>query len=255
MNQEAELDSEFANNVFNNMMDLFFNPEIAKRKEEKLLSENFQMIAAQAIIFPDGRMPLIRFNEDVKAEVKLKKEVNNDKNNFWPSQNEVNTIKLVEKDFMNCGHITIILLNDGYKLSFDFQYNKQTSLEHLKVAQEFLNTARFALDNKLFYSFIDNAFSTVELLAKTNLLIEAHPKTNVKTHKSIQTAFNLRFKNSQTLFEIERRKALNRLSEKRTNARYLEGNVIFEHEELINIYKTIENMLLDLSNRVDFNVG
>ena len=245
------IDEEFANKVFKNMMDLFFNPEIALRKEQGLLQKDFLLTAAQAILLPNGSLPIIRLNSEVVAEVKIKKEVNQNVENFWPSSEQIESIKIAEKEFLNCGHVTIILFSDGFRITFDFQYNKQTSLEHLKVAKDFLETSKFALSNSYNYAFVDNAFSTVELLAKTNLLLEANPNANSKTHSSIQTAFNLRFRNSQTPFEIERREILNRLSHARNNARYLDGKSVIKELELEKIYQTIENMYLDLSNRIN----
>lgn len=193
--------SEFADNVYKNMMDLFFNPEIRRRKELNLLPENFTLLAAQAIFFPDGRPHIVRLNEEVSVEVKLKKGVDPTVKNFWASTYEVDHIKLNENEFLNCGHSTLILFNDGFQLSFDFHYNKQLCYEHLNVAREFLKTSKYALDNDLGFAFIDTSFSTIELLAKTNLFLEANQNILGKTnHRAIKSAFNLRYKNSQSEF-------------------------------------------------------
>ena len=254
-NQEA-VDNEFANNVFNNMMDLYFNPEIKKRKQENLIPDNFTLIAAQAIIYPDGRQPAIKFNNEVSAEVRLKKEVNKDVEGFSPVVSEIEFIKLRDEEFLNCGHVTIIMFSDGFHISFDFQYNKQISVEHLKVAQQFIQTSKYALEEELIHAFIDNSFSAVELLAKTHLLLEANPSIQGKTtHRNIKSVFNLRFKNSQSPFEIDRRKILNELASARTNARYLEGKITYNQNELKTIYQTIEHMYVELCNRASYNAG
>ena len=113
MKKPENSNDEFANNVFNNMMDLFFKPEIKKRTEQGLLSEEFQLLAAQAIIYPDGRQPIIKLNAEVSAEVKIKKNVNKEVENFWPSTEQIENIKLRDEEFLNCGHVTIILFNNG----------------------------------------------------------------------------------------------------------------------------------------------
>lgn len=256
MDSEEQKNSEFANNVFNNMHELFFNPEIAKRKEQNLLSEDFTLVAAQAILFPDGRPHIVRLNNEVSVEVKLKKGVDKDVEDFWPSNSEVEYVKLNEQEFLDCGHVTLILFKDGFQLSFDFHYNKQICAEHLTVAKQFLETSKFALENDFVFAFIDNSFSAIELLAKTNLLIEANQNMRGKTyHNTIKAAFNLRFRNSQTQFEINRREIFNRLSNARNAARYLEGNLTFSRSELESINLTIEEMYSELCERSKFTDG
>ncbi|HMK17149.1 MAG TPA: hypothetical protein VK492_03035 [Chitinophagaceae bacterium] len=246
--------SEFANNVYKNMMDLFFNPEINRRKEQNLLPENFTLLAAQAIFFPDGRPHIVRLNEEISVEVKLKKGVDPNVNNFWASTYEVEQIKLNESEFLNCGHSTLILFKDGFQLAFDFHYNKQLSYEHLTVAKEFLKTSKFALDHDLGLAFIDNCFSAIELLAKTNLFLEANQNVYGKTnHRTIKSAFNFRYKNSQSDFEIERRQVFNQLSDVRTKARYLEGSIYITKGQLQAIYNTVDKMYNELCERARFN--
>jgi hypothetical protein len=114
METEETENSEFANNVFNNMHELFFNPEIATRKTLKLIPEDFTLVAAQAILFPDGRPHIVRLNSEVSVEVKLKKGVDKDAPDFWPSSGDVEYVKLNEKEFLDCGHITLILFKDGF---------------------------------------------------------------------------------------------------------------------------------------------
>jgi hypothetical protein len=53
-NKEIE-NLEFANNVFNHMHELFFDPEIIKRKAQNIIPQDFTLVATQAILFPDGR--------------------------------------------------------------------------------------------------------------------------------------------------------------------------------------------------------
>jgi hypothetical protein len=256
METEDQESSEFANNVFKNMHELFFNPEIAKRKEQNLIPDDFTLIAAQALLFPDGRPHIVRLNNEVSVEVKLKKGVDKEDKDFWPASSEIEYVKLNEEEFLDCGHVTLILFRDGFQLSFDFSYNKQICAEHLTVAKQFLKTSKFALENDFVFAFIDNSFSAIELLAKTNLLVEANQNMRRKTsHNTIKAAFNLRYRNSQTQFEVSRREMFNRLSDARKAARYLEGKVTFNRSELETINATIEEMYLELCKRADFNDG
>ncbi len=235
-------------------MDLFFNPEIERRRQLNMLPENFMLLAAQAIFFPDGRPHIVRLNEEVSAEVKVKKGIDTSSPNFWAKIDEVEHVSLNDTAFLNCGHSTLILFKDGYQLTFDFQYNKQLSNEHLEVAREFLEVSKYALEKNLVYAFLDNAFSTIELLAKTNLFLETNKSVLGRTnHGTIKSEYNRRFKNSQNDFETERREAFNKLSGIRAKARYLEGQVNIEQSDLTTIFTTIDKMFLDLSARTKFN--
>ncbi|MCM5530103.1 hypothetical protein [Parasegetibacter sp. NRK P23] len=238
------------------MNELFFNPEIARRRDQDLLPNDFTLMAAQAILFPDGRPHIVRLNDEVSVDVKLKQNTNHDLEEFWPSSEDVEDVNLNEQDFLNCGHVTMILLKDGFYLSFDFIYNKQICTEHLAVANQFLQTSKFALGNDFVFSFIDNSFSAIELLAKVNLLAEANQNMSLKTsHKSIKSAFNSRYRNAHVQFDIDRREIFNRLSDARKAARYLEGEITFDKSETESICKTIERMYIELCKRVGFNYG
>ncbi|MBO9591585.1 MAG: hypothetical protein J7599_01670 [Niabella sp.] len=212
-------------------------------------------MAAQAIFFPDGRPHIVRLNEEVSAEVKVKKGIDTSSPNFWANIDEVEHVKLNEKEFLNCGHSTLILFKDGYQLSFDFQYNKQLSNEHLAVTEEFLKVSKYALEGNLVYAFLDNAFSTIELLAKTNLFLETNRSVlGTTNHNTIKSEFNKRFKNSQNDFEAERREAFNKLSNIRAKARYLEGQINIDKTDLASIFEIIDKMFLELSNRTKINL-
>jgi hypothetical protein len=93
----------------------------------------------------------------------------------------------------------------------------------------------------------------MELLAKTNLLLEANEKVRGKTsHKTIKSAFNLRYKNSKAAFEVSRREVYNNLSDARGNARYLNGKMSFNKNELQKIYKTMSEMYHQLCLRAKY---
>lgn len=234
-------------------MELFFAPEIARRKAVQLIKEDFRLHAAQALFFPDGRQTLVKLNEEVAVTVKLKKGVDSTVKDFWPLLEQIENVQLHEKEFLNCGHSTLIEFKDGTYLTFDFHYNKALCGEHLAVASEFLQTAQHALGKGLGFAFIDNCFSTIELLAKTNLFLEANKGVSEKTtHKAIKSAYNLRFKHSKVNFEIQRRELFNRLGELRQKARYLEGSINITQQEMQSIFGTIQQLYAELCDRARF---
>ena len=249
MNTDA--DSEFSNNVFENFMGLFFQPEITRRKIVGTITEPFSLLAAQVIFFPDGRQPEVRLNEEVSAEIKLKEGIDYDQKDFWPNLDDVKSLKLNEGRFEDCGHATLVLLKDGYQLTFDFVYNKAVSTNHLKVAKEFLKTAKYALENNLSTSFIDNSFSAVELLAKTNLLLETNSVVQGKTnHKAIKVEFNKRQKNAANEFDASVKDVFNQLSDYRGKVRYLNAEVDLDTFDNNKIYNILEKLYNDLMRRI-----
>jgi len=250
---ESELSKEFSENVFEGFRNSFFNPEIARRKKEKLISEDFQLLAAQVIFSPNGELPLIRLNEEVSATVKVK-EGYKDKihdENYWASHDEVEKIIFEEKEYQNCGHVTMIRLRDTFILSFDFTYNRGACNKHLIVAKEFLSCAEYCFENKFFSAFIDNSYSTVELLAKCKLFLATNKKVNEsKTHSVIQTEFNRYHKRSPEQFTSDEREILNKLTELRGKARYLDSEFSSAEIDFENILNTLRSMYSEIKERI-----
>ena len=247
-----EENQEFADNVFKNFNDLFFNPEIEKRRKLNQIVEPFYLIAAQVVFFSDGKQPIIRINEEVKATVKIKQNVDITIENFWATRNEVEKVIFSDPENLDCGHATMIHFKDGYKLTFDFIYNKDSCNKYLNTAEEFLKSAQFALENNYISAFIDNSFSSMELLAKSKLLLETNQNIKGKTnHKAIKSEFNKRYKNDLNSIEINYKIVLNKLSELRNNARYLENPFSVSEEDKI----LIMNSMLDLHKKVKENIS
>lgn len=245
-------ESSFSDNTFKNLITIYFDPEIDRRKKVSLIPENFELLAAQALIFPDDRKNIIRLNDEVCAKVKLKEGVNHSASDFFPNAEDIESIDINEDEYLDCGHIIIIRFKNCFQLKFDFIYNKKRCNALLKNSLEFLATAKFALENDYLNSFIDNAFSAFELLAKANLLLEANKSVQGKTnHKAVNTNFNLRFKNSLLQEEVDLRQIFNKLSEERRNARYLDSSVSFTREELEISLKKIENYSLKMRMQID----
>lgn len=245
-------DQQFADNVFKHFNDLFFNPEIERRRLRNEIQEPFYLIAAQVIFFGNGNQPIVRINEEVKAEVKIKKSVDITQKDFWASRDEVEKIIFNDPKNLDSGHVTMILFRDGYRLSFDFIYNKDTCGKYLNTAEEFLKTAKFALESNYLSAFIDNSFSSMELLAKCKLLLETNENMRRKTnHKAIKSEFNKRFKNNFNSIEIDYKNVFNKLSELRGNARYLENPFSISDVEK----KLIIDSLTNLYGKIKENIS
>ena len=240
---------EFSDNLVKNFRQLFFTPEIEKRKREKTIDSNFELIAGQVIFFPNGTQPLVRLNNEVSANAKLKNvEIKNGE-----EREIIHKITLNEKEFENCGHATFIFTNDKLiHCSFDFHRNRAIVKNHLDSAKEFYKTAEYALKENLLNAFIDNAFSSMELLAKSELLLEPMSGLEKKAnHNRIKSEYNKRAKNILDESEKNKRTILNQLSELRNKARYLKGSgdLTFEKETIL---KTIEKTIKRIENITEY---
>jgi hypothetical protein len=123
-------------------------------------------------------------------------------------------------------HVTAFLHARGWSLAFEFCRRHPLRYEHMRVAREFLNAARHALDQAHLHAFADNAFSTAELLAKTELLSCAPTvelALNARRHGSVAAAYNVwaRLGNTDSRFA----RLLNGLQKLRDPARYLVGEL------------------------------
>lgn len=242
---------EFNNKVFENLTQFYFDPEISQRKENGLLNDDFVLQHAQALIFADNRKTIVRLNSEVVAKVKVKDEIDHTQPDFNPNCGDVEKIEIAEDEFLDCGHITMITFKDGRLLKFDFAYNKKKCKKLINNAAEFLSTAKLALQDEHLNASIDNAFSSIELLAKAQLLMEANKKIDpASKHKGIHSGLNLRYKNSLSETEREFRKWFNKLSSERRNARYLDNSVSLSKEDLTTAINSIDEFHADLSRRI-----
>lgn len=241
--------TEFSDNLVKNFKELFFTPEIEKRKRDKIINSAFELIAGQVIFFPDGTAPLVRLNSEVSANANLKKvEIENGE-----EREIIDKITLNEKEFENCGHVTFIFTNNKLiHCSFDFHRNKAIVKNHLDSAIEFYKTAEYASKENLLNAFIDNAFSSMELLAKSELLLEPMSGLEMKaSHNRIKSEYNKQAKSILDESEINKRTVLNQLSELRNKTRYLKGkkDLTFEKEEIM---KTIRNTIKRIENITEY---
>jgi uncharacterized protein (UPF0332 family) len=135
-------------------------------------------------------------------------------------------------------------LNDGYVLGFDFRYNAGRIREHLRIARQFLDVAKLAMQEGHSEAAIDNLFSCVELLAKGALLMHLPEVTTSKTHGFIKSAYNKW--SSLGNADTEYSQLLNQLADLRKRARYLRGQPTTGSNVLGAVAAMAERMYSDL---------
>jgi len=237
---------EFYERVFQQFMDLFVKPAISERQAKGELQRPLPLNAAQIIYFPDGRRPLVRINSEIRAisEVKLKKGIGK-KSGEPVYENEIEgleSIKLADQDDIDCGHATLIRLNDTWTIAFDFTYNKGLAKKHIETAVQFLEVAETAHARRHWSPFVDNLFSAAELAARAILLAVPEKHFREKpTHKGIHSRFN-RFANVGNA-KREHRAAFNKLSSLRGRARYLKGELLLNEADATTLLLSIKEMI------------
>lgn len=234
-------------------MELWFEPEIKKRQEKGDAPNPFELYAAQALFFADGRSREIRLNEEVQTvkEVKLKAGVSKKAGDpiFEDELEDIRSINLPPSEDANCGHFTLISFKGYWYGAFDFRYNKGEALSLLKVAEEFLITATEALSAGREHAAIDNLFSAAELAAKAFVITTPIPgHKEIKGHRTVHARFNMFARHGN--IETDHRKTFNVLSQNRTTARYVGGDLDCKDEEIIKWQSDIAGLIKSIWGRV-----
>lgn len=241
------LDETARKRTFDHAMELWFAPEIQRRKEAGKLPDSFSLKAAQVLIHPDARPSEIRLNEEVEAigQVKFKDGIiKNEGDPVYASDLDGSlTISLPDTTDRNCGHFTLICIADKWYASFDFRYNKHHAKELLNAAEEFLETGSSALSTGRLRPAIDNLFSAIELAAKAHVITTptSNDPIDIKSHNQIHQQFN--FLAHRGEIDSRYRKTFNALSNSRANARYVRGPLKETSQTIMEWKSEIANLI------------
>ena len=239
--------------AFSQLMKLLVDPEIKNRQANGTLPKGFQLSKAQILFSPDGTKPKVRLNDEVRAlvEFKLKKGILK-KGGEIIYENEIDrpkSVKLTEDDNPDCGHVLLFKIGSNWFIGLDLRYNKGFSKRNIEAAEQFYESAQFSLKKNSLRAFVDNLFSAVELTAKAELLLLPDPKFRQKTkHKSIHTRYNRYAKVGNA--EPRYRDALNKLSQLRCPARYLNGKLSISLDEAHTLLDAVKSMIDDAKSYV-----
>ena len=244
--RKDDQDPKIGEKLYEQFMNLFFEPEIKKRQDAGILPVPAKISRMQVIFFPTKRPPLVQLNNEVvsSARVKLKSGVQ-----IIPgktiNQSEIQSIEkieLTEKEYGDCGHITFLFCENKWNIFFDFRRNKEYAKRHLSSAKEFFETAEFSLVKNYKAPFVDTLFSSAELLAKCELLLLPDPKFREKaSHTVIKSKFN-RWTNLGNV-DIKFKNALNELTNLRINIRYLKKDITITDKECNDLINTVKEWI------------
>ncbi len=249
--------NEMGNNMFKQLVEIWIEPEIQQRKEAGTLPIPFTLNSSQIIFYIDERPPEVRINNEVRGKAYLKfkpgiRKIGGDIV-YENEIEEVSSVTLLNSEDLNCGHITLIKLNNEYIISFDLRYNKIQSYALIDKAKQFFEMVKTSKENGYWSSFIDNMFSAVELLARATLLSHGDPKY---TKKGSHYLTHSKYNQFAHLGNVEEKyiKLFNKLMAMRTPARYEEKDPTIQIEKAELMIHTIEDMILDVEKRVKINI-
>lgn len=253
-NSEQGFTEKEIHKIFDNFMNILIAPELLRRQEAGELPKPLKISYAQVILFPDGRKPQVRVNEEVRALCKIKYKDGIVKKVGEPVfDHEIERIEKVElspDEDPDCAHVFLALIGGSWFLYFDFRRNEAMSLKFIKVAKEFYNSAEFSLQQGNLAAFVDNLFSAAELSAKAVLLVmyDYKPSLRVKaSHPAIQLRYN-RFANLGNVLP-EYKQTFNKLPGLRDAARYLKRPLNITDKEAHKMLDIVRKMIEDAEVR------
>ena len=155
--------------VFDQVINIWVNPEIERRIKRGWLKEDFRFSRVQ-IIFTPKQKTKIRFNDeiDVTARVRLKKSVvkGDEINN-----SDIDSVEKIEVNYPpNSGHITLIRFLDEWIIIFDCKYNKEKIREFIAASKEFYESAKDNLEKGRLRPFFENCWASAELSSACHFL-------------------------------------------------------------------------------------
>ena len=184
---------EMGQRLFQQVVDIWINPELQRRSAAGLVDESFVLNAAQ-IIFRVDKPPEVRINNEVKIAIRVK--LRNPKLHGEPVlPEEIESIHGMELtgDDVDGAHITLLRKGgDLWDIEFDAQYNRSKAKALAQAAAEFLAAAKASLQSGHFRPFVDNLYSAAELSAKAQLVLIPNPKMlSATSHGFVVSQFNI----------------------------------------------------------------
>lgn len=249
---ERPTTEEASARTFNHMYELFFGPEIERRRTAGRLPEPFHLVIAQAL-FPPVGSPIIHLNDEVKGvgAMRANRTVTAGEPVTMEDLSRLEKFDLPD-ELLDNGHFTIIRAPDSWLMFFNFLSGRKKARDRLKLAAEFLEAARECARKGHAGPSIDNLFSAAELTAKAELMLHRSEAAESKRHAPVASAIN----KWSHLGNIDRAfvDLFNRLGRERPNARYADSDhrpLAPSDDEFELVSAVIEKLSERATNRVN----
>ncbi|MEK6952943.1 MAG: HEPN domain-containing protein [Nanoarchaeota archaeon] len=236
------MDEEIGNKVFQQVIDLWVNPEIERRRKLGKIKEGIILSKIQIVFSLERGFNKVRFNEEVKAiaEAKANRKIEKGEIVTEKDIDEIKSIKLTDDD-KNCAHITLLRFKDKWIIAFDARYHQKLRADYIEASKEFYESAIDNLKKGHLRVFYDNAFSSAELCVISILL--GWLKKDIIDNKKHHQRYNV-FKNFTDLGNGKSvySDTLKELDGIRKSARYLASD-IYKQKDSSRISSTLKEMI------------
>lgn len=183
---------KFGQAVMKNVFEIWFTPEIERRKAAGLIGGDFVLMFAQAL-FPEDVPNQIRLNDEVRGimMVEAQRDATLGEQALMSDLKGIRSFELIEEE-MDCGHFTIFRrdASNDWMISFNALAGRRMAAGFIKLASEFLFTSKAAAAGGHVGPAIDNLFSACELLAKAELIMHRFEAAKSKKHGAIHSVIN-----------------------------------------------------------------
>ncbi|MCH8814507.1 MAG: hypothetical protein IH957_05320 [Chloroflexi bacterium] len=248
---DAGQDDVMAQRLHEQALDLWVEPELARRRSGGLMGSEFELRALQVVMIPPpNERIIIRLNEEVAPIARYRVDgpvKEGQRIEIDPSR--VQGFSLGPEDDPNAGHFTMMRLAESWLIHFDFTYNRQRAQEYLKAAREYLRSAGLVLrDEGALRSASELLFAAIELSVQAELMHT--PRGETKRHRERLK----RFVNWSELGNAPdaSREALTKLTNLRPASRYLEAPLEIDPQTLEYYASAIEEQIAHVDARLGF---
>lgn len=244
---DEEQKQELGRSLFELCLKLFITPELESRYNKKRIVNPFPYTIAQVIFFPDGKRPIVNFDDEVsgKTFVQMRADAvtNSDRVLTIEDIAAIMDFQFDRNDYPDSDHATFFRHGDQFwHACYDLKLNKELSARHLTTAHMFYLVAVDAQRRRHWPPLIDNLYSACELTAKAALLVVPDRDFQNKTsHTAIKSRYNIfAFRGVRP---AKHQEAFNKLHGLRTNARYMRGPLKLTDEEITQLMEDVMEMM------------
>lgn len=187
---QSLLSEEGQQRLLQQSFELWITPEVERRRAAGQLPEAFQLLSAQRLQWPNGRIE-VRLNEEIRgiAAVRANRPVEKDDVALLSDFEQIEMFDLVEEE-LDCGHWTVLWTGKAWFIGFNFLSNRARCADLLRKASQFLQAAINARQLDHPAVIVDTMFSACELVAKAELVASHQVEIEAKSHGTIHSAIN-----------------------------------------------------------------
>lgn len=209
--------------TFNQMWELYFGPELERRKADgRIVGSEFAVYMAQVLFPVDGPLKVL-FNDEVKGEALIRPNRAVERNDpvYLDDFSSIEVYELPD-ELLDNGHFTIFWVGSGWRMIFNFLSGRAKARDMLDLASQFYDASQHSREKGHAGPAFENLFTAAELISKAELILHRSRAASAKSHSTVASAINdwSRLGNIDAVFV----RVFNGLVRRRPNARYGDVN-------------------------------